>query len=57
MIAIPDKTYTEALRMLRESTDPAALAIAKQLKLAALESAVRDLEFNDAAALCRAQAG
>ena len=48
MIAIPDKTYTEALRMLRESTDPAALAIAKQLKLAALESAIRDLDFNDA---------
>ena len=54
MIAIPDKTYTEALRMLRESTDPAALAIAKQLKLAALESALRDLEFNDA--VCRRKA-
>ena len=42
-------------RVLRESTHPEALIAAKKMMRAAMESQARELEFNEAPALCRPQ--
>jgi len=59
MITIDPTTYSKALRVLRnlEKAHPDARDAANRLLLAGLESEIRDLEFNEAPALCRPQAG
>jgi hypothetical protein len=58
MIAIDPKLYAQLMRVLRqvEWTHPDAHRAADRLMLAGLESATREIEFNEPSALLRKQA-
>jgi hypothetical protein len=55
MIAISDVLYSDILRALPETAQ--ARSVATRLRAAALDSARRELDFDDAPTFCRPQAG
>lgn len=57
MIAVDNATAEFVTRVLRESNHPEALVAAKKMVRAAMEEQSRELEFNEAPALCRRQFG
>lgn len=57
MICIDDATYAQVMRVIRASHHQEARSAANRMRLAAMESATREIEFNnEVPALLRAQA-